>query len=109
MNDQDGRQLARGLGRLREVAAHLAVALRRVVLDVLHLDARVFRLDDLRLEELRAELIEQHRRGHPPDRVLGGLVEKAAAVDRAVHVGVEQDEQLLVEIMSGLAFHHRSS
>ena len=66
---------------------------------------RVLGLDDLRLEELRAELIEQHRGGDAADRVLGGLVEKAAAVDRAVHVGVEQNQQFLVEVMGGLAFH----
>ena len=59
--------------------------------------------------ELRAELIEQHRGGHAADRVLGGLVEEAAAVERAVHVGVEQNEQFLVEIVSGLAFHRQSS
>ena len=91
VDDEDRRQLAGGLGRPHEVAAHLAVALRRVVLDVLHLDARVVGLDDLRLGELRAELIEQHRGGHAADGVLGGLVEEAAAVERAVDVGVEQN------------------
>jgi hypothetical protein len=75
----------------------------------LRLDPRVLGLDHLRRHELRAELIEQHRGGHPAHRVLGGLIEKAAPVERAMHVGVEQNEQVLVEVVSGLAFHRRSS
>ena len=94
--------LTSGLGGLGQVTAHLAVALRRVEFDVLHLDARVLGLDDLRLDELRAELVEQHRGGDAADGILGGLVQEAAAVERAVDVGVEQDEQFLVEIVSSL-------
>jgi hypothetical protein len=109
VNDEDGRELARGLGRLRQVAAHLAVPLRGVVFDVTHLDARVFRLDDLGLEEFRAELIEQHRGSHAADGVFGGLIEKTAPIERPVDVGVEQREHFLVEIMSGLLRHRLSS
>ncbi len=61
------------------------------------------------LEELRAELIEQHHRGHATDGVFGSLVQKAAPVERAVHVGVEQGQHLLVEIMSSLLWHRLSS
>ena len=97
--------LPRGLRRLRQVPLHLAVALRRVVFERLHLQARVVGLDHLRFEKLRAELIEQHRGGDAADRILGRLVEKAPAIERAVHVGVEQRQQFLVEIMSRLPFH----
>ena len=108
VDDEDGGQLALGLGRLRQVPAHLAVAGRRVVFHVLRLEARVLRLDDLRLRELRAELVEEHDRGHAADGKLGGLVEEAAPVQRAVDVGVEQNEQFLVEIVSRLALHRAS-
>jgi hypothetical protein len=67
--------------------------------------ARVLGLDDLRLDELRAQLIEQHGRGHAANGVPRGLVQEAAPVQGAVHVGVEQTEQFLIEVMSGFAFH----
>ena len=51
--------------------------------------------------------VEQHRGGHAADGVLGGLVEEAAPVERAVHVRVEQDEHFGIEIGGGLAFHGR--
>ena len=61
--------------------------------------------DLLRLGELRAQRVEQHRGGHAADREPGRPVEEAAAVDVAVHVGVEQIEQLLVEVVGGLSLH----
>ena len=109
VDDEDRRQLARGLCRLRQVTAHLSVTLRRLVFDALHLDARIFGLDGLRFEKLRAELIEQNRSGDAADGVLGRFIEKPAAIDRAVNVGVEENEQFLVEIMSSLTFHVTSS
>src|SRR6185437_14216621 len=39
--------------------------------------------------------------------VLCGLVEKAPPVDCAVHVRVEENEQFLIKIVCGLAFHYR--
>ena len=69
------------------------------------LDAPVVGLDDLRFGELRAELLEQHGGRDAADRVLGGLVEEPAAVERAVNVGVEENQQFLVEIVGGLPFH----
>ena len=64
---------------------------------------------DLRLEKLRTELIEQHRGGHAADGVLRRLIEEPTAVDRAVHVGVEKNQQFLIEIASGLSFHYAVS
>ena len=75
---------------------------------MLGLDPPIVRPHDLRLGELRAELVEQHRGGHAADGELRGLVEKAAAVEPAVDVGVEQDQQFLVEIVGGLAIHGAS-
>ena len=62
--------------------------------------------DLLRLGELRAQRVEQHRRrSSPPTANFAGAIEKAAAVDVAVHVLIEEIEQLLIEILRGLAFH----
>jgi hypothetical protein len=47
VDDEHGGQLPRRLRRLRQVAAGLAVSVRRLELDVLDLDPRVLRLDDL--------------------------------------------------------------
>ena len=69
----------------------------------------VLGLDDLRLEELRTELIEQHHGGHAANGVLRGFIQKPAPIERAVDVRVEQNEQFLIEVMSGLAFHRSSS
>ena len=41
--------------------------------------------------------------------VLARAVEKAAAVDGAVDIGVEQDEQLRVEIFGSLLIHLHTS
>ena len=72
------------------------------------LDPPIVRTHDLRLGEPRAELLQQHGRGDAANRELRGLVEKAAAVERSVHVGIEEDEQFLVEIVGGLTNHGAS-
>jgi hypothetical protein len=54
-------------------------------------------------------LVEQHRGGDAADRELGGAIEKSAAVDPPVNIGVEQDEQFLVEVVRGLALHRSLS
>ena len=41
----------------------------------------------------------------PPTAYLPGAIQKAAAIDRSVNVRVEQDEQILIEVIGGLAFH----
>ena len=105
VHDEDAGQLVLAVGRLGEVAAHLAVALRRVVLEDLGLEPLVVGRDLLRGDEVRVERVEQHRRGDAADGELLGLVEKAAAIDGAVDVGVEQNEQIRVEIAGRLAFH----
>ena len=43
----------------------------------------------------------------PPAAILPCLVEKATPVDRAVHVRVEENEQILIELASRLAIHAR--
>ena len=52
-----------------------------------------------------SQLLEQHRRRHTADGVLRGSIQKGATIDATVNVGIEQDEQILVEIVRGLAFH----
>ena len=41
----------------------------------------------------------------PADRELAGAIEKSAPVDAAVHVLIEEIEELLIEILRGLSFH----
>ena len=41
----------------------------------------------------------------PPTANLAAWSRKPAPVDHAVDVGVEQDEQILVEVVGGLALH----
>ena len=53
--------------------------------------------------------VEQHPGGHAADGELRRAIEKAAAIDGAVHVLVENQEQFLIEILRGLAFHVRAS
>jgi hypothetical protein len=74
---------------------------------VLRHDSPIVGTDDLRLGELRAELVEQHRGRDATDRKLPGPVEEAAAIDRALHVRIQENQKLLVEIVSSLAFHVR--
>ena len=107
MDDEHARRLGRGAGWPREIATHGAVAVRRRILDVLLLDARIFRLDLLCGEELRAELLEQHHGCDTADGVLRRAVEKRTAVDSAVDVGIEQDEQVLIEVVGCLLRHRR--
>ena len=107
VHDQHRRQLARRLGRPHQIPAHLLVALGRRVLHVRRRQPRVVFGDLLRLGELRVQRVEHHRRGHAADGVLAGLVEEATAVERAVDVGVKQDQQFGIEISRGL--HRRPS
>ena len=104
--DEHARQLAAGLGRTHEVAA---ASCRSPLGDAYSTCSAVIRASsgahDLRFGELRTELVEQHRRGHAADRELRGLVEEAPAVECAVHVGVEENQQFLIEIVGGLALH----
>ena len=61
--------------------------------------------DHLRLGELRVERLEQHHGRHAADGELARAIQEAAAVDVAVHVCVEQDQEFLVEISCRLALH----
>ena len=79
--------------------------MRRIELEVLGLQALVILGHLLRFGELRTELIEQHGRRDAAHRELLRLVEEAATVDRAVDVGIKKDQEFLVEISGGLAFH----
>jgi hypothetical protein len=105
VNDEDARQLAFRVRRHREVAPGLGVSLRRRVLDGLGLDPLVVFRNLLGSDELRIQLIEQHRRGHPSGRILRSALQEPAPVERAVHVLIEQIQQPLVEILGRLPFH----
>ena len=98
VDDQDERELAAGLGQSREITAHFAVAARGVDLDVLGFEARVVRPNLLGFGELGAQRFQQARGGHAADGELRRALEEAAAVERAVHVRVEELEHLRVKI-----------
>ncbi len=95
----------RRVGGTREVPAHRPRPVRRGILQIFLHDARVVGRDLLRLGELGAQLVEQHGRRDAADGELLGPVEEGAAIDPPVDVGVEEDEQFLVEVVRGLAFH----
>jgi hypothetical protein len=105
VHDQHTGQLACRAGGPREVPPHARVPLGRRVGEVLGLQALVVLGNLLRLGEPGVQRIEQHRGRHSTGGVLRRLVQEAAAINRTVHVGVEQDQHLGVEIVRGLAFH----
>ena len=82
VHDEHAGQLAAGGGRPDQVALHRSRALRRRVVDALRLQPLVVGCDLLRLDELRAESLQQHRRGDAAHRELRGAVQEAATVDR---------------------------
>ena len=106
--DEHSRQLPRGLGRPDEVAAHCARPRRRGVLDVLGREPRVVLRNLLGLGEPGAQGVEQHGGGDAAHGELGRALEEAATVEGAVDVGVEQDQQLGVEVLGSLQVHPRS-
>src|SRR5688500_9249459 len=105
MDDENSWKLASRFRGTHEVPAHFAVAFWRIVLDMLGNDSFIVRAHHLRFEEFRAQLLEQHRGSDTADRKLRGLVEKSSPVDPAVDIGIEQNEQFLIEIMRGFSFH----
>src|ERR1019366_4694794 len=95
-----GRRRAR---RPHQIAAPGPVTSRRGETDGFSLDARIGPRNLLSLGELRAQGFEQPGRGDATDRELRGGIEKAAPVDGAVHVLVEEAQDLRSEIGGGLA------
>src|SRR4029434_4889979 len=85
VDHEDARKLSFRRRRMDEVSAGLAVALGRVILEMLPLDPFVIRPDRLRRREVRAQLIEQHHRCDSTDGELGSLVEEHATLDGAVN------------------------
>ena len=88
-----------------EIAAHLAVAIRRGIIDIARLDARVVRLDLLRLGEFRIQHVEQHRRTDAADGIARGTIKKSAPVDETMHVLIEQLHHFRREIIGGFTWH----
>jgi hypothetical protein len=105
MDHQNRRQFALRLRGSGHVSACLAVSLRGIELDRFGPNARIIGLD-YGSQKVGAELIEQHRCGHAADGEFSGLVEKGPAVDRSVHVGVEEAQNFLIEFVGGLALQH---
>jgi hypothetical protein len=108
VNDQDARKRTRGAGWSDEVPSAAAVTVRRVELDILLLNSGILRSYDLCLAEFRAQLIQQHRGGDPAHGEHGGPVQKGPATDVAVDIGVEQNQEFLVEIVWVLRVMGRS-
>ena len=104
VHDEDAGQLPGGVGRAAHVHLDLAVALRRVDLDPLGLEALVVLGHLLRLGELRIQHVEQHHRGHAADRELGRAVEEGAPIDVPMHVVIEDGPELGIEIFRGQTF-----
>ena len=94
-----------GAGRHHQVAAHLAMALRRGVGDVLRADARVGERDLLRQRIVRAQRGQQGDGAHAPDRQRAGAVQELPAAEPAVHVTVVELEQLGRKVLRGQAGH----
>jgi hypothetical protein len=109
VDDENPGKLAGAAGRSHQVATHLPLALGRLVLDSARLEAAIVARDLLGLGEARAQRLEEHRGGHSADRELGRLLEETAAIDVAVHVLVEEVEELLIEIGWGLPTHVATS
>ena len=103
VDDEHAGELGRSRRRTNEVGAYLAVPRGRRDLDPLGDDTRVVGRQDQRMDEVRGELVEQHRGGDAADGELRGAFEELPAIDVAVDVGIEQCQQLLVVVVRGLA------
>jgi hypothetical protein len=110
VDHQDGGQLSGAGGRgPRQVAEDPAIAARRGHRHALGLQPGVVGLDLLAGGKVGAERRQQAGGRHAGPGEALCASQEAAAVDRAVHVGVEQDEQFLVEVVGGRARRHAGS
>jgi hypothetical protein len=57
--------------------------------------------------ELRIQRVEKHGGRHAGHRELRRAIQKTSAVDRPVHVLVEEVQKLLIEIRRSLSLHAR--
>ena len=105
VDHQHAGQLARCASRFGHIGLQAAVARRRRHVDHLGGETWVVFGDDLCGGKVGAERGQQAGRRHATHGELGGAVEKTPPVQVAVHIGVKQDEQFLVEISSGEAGH----
>ncbi len=107
MDHDHAGDLAGGLGRADQIAADLAIALGRLVGDVLRDDVRVGELDLLRHRIVRAQRGEDPRRAQPGDGEGAGAVEELALGDPAMDVEVVELEQLGLEVLCRETGHRR--
>lgn len=97
VNHGDAGRFATHTGGARDIAAHLAIAVGRRILEVLLLDAFVLGLNNLRLEELRAQLIQEHQCRDSTNGVLRGFVQKG----KASLAGPTYQEKVLLSTLVG--------
>jgi len=93
------------VGQPRQVALDRAVSVRRRVARALGLEARVVGSDLLGPRVVRAQALEQRRRRYAAHSEARRPLEEATTVEAAVHMLVEQREQLRIELGGGLALH----
>src|SRR5439155_2647040 len=109
MHDQHARQLATGIGRVHQVAADVAIALRRGNGGGFRLDPAIIFRDLLGPSEMRAQALEERGGSQATDSKLVRALQELTAVDIAVHILVKHVQQLLWKIARFLAFHGYNS
>jgi hypothetical protein len=105
VDHEHARELPRGPGGPDEVPPHGARPGWRGVLDVFGREAGVVLRNLLGLGEPGVQGIEQHGGGDTTHGEPGRAVDEPATIEGAVDVGVEQDQQLGVEVLGFLEVH----
>jgi hypothetical protein len=108
MDDQHAGQLAGGVRWFGQIAFDRARAGGRRVAHHLGLDALVVFGDLLPQRKIGAQGGQQRRCGHAGRGEFLGAFQKTPPVQGAVHIGIKQNQQFLVKVLGGLAFHDGS-
>ena len=105
VNDNHRRHFSRRLRRAHEVSAHLSVALRRCVGDVLRDDIGIGEFDLLRKSVIGAHRGQDRRSGQSSNREFRGAIEKLAFRDAAMGIIVIELKQLRMKVFRAQTFH----
>ena len=105
VDDDDAGPGARAFRRTREIAAHLSRSLRRWIVQVSGVDARIVLLHLLGERVVRAQTLQHRGCRESADGVSGRPVEELAPREHAVDVAVEELQDFLGEITRLSAFH----
>ena len=105
MDDHHAGQFARRLGRLHQVAAHLARALGGLIFPIGRLDAWIVLRHLLGERVVGAEHFQQRRASEAANGEAGSPLDEAPAVEPAMGIVIVQIEQFLIEVRGGEAVH----